>query len=161
MLKTIFLCLSGIIVSGQTTTDTENAVPIATQWLYDAIAPGAKGTVDSIIWVWCKKTGGVGSGFVLDTGYIITNRHVVQGCAGPDLEVQSSVATVIPVGDLWLDENRDLAAIKPRSPTKGSFKIEPARRVIVGTELSAWGYPCWPAWAGAALSNPAQRLFTV
>jgi len=31
MLKTILLCLSGIIVSAQTTTDTENAVPIATQ----------------------------------------------------------------------------------------------------------------------------------
>jgi hypothetical protein len=45
------------------------------------------------------------------------------------------------MADFWFDENRDLAAIKPTSAVKGVFKIEPTQTVIVGTQLSAWGYP--------------------
>jgi len=141
MIKTALFCLLGILAFGQTSTDTSSPVPVATQWLYDAIAPGSKGTVDAVVRIWCKKTASVGSGFILDSGYIITNYHVVQGCAGVDLEVKTSTGSVIPVVDLWSEENRDLAAIKPKAAIKGTFKIEPTRRLIVGTELSAWGYP--------------------
>lgn len=121
--------------------DTTTSVPTATQWLYDAVAPGPKGTIDSVVRIWCKKTNVVGSGFILDSGYVITNHHVVQGCMAADLEVVTSLARQVPMEDLWFDEDRDLAAVKPKSPTKGTFKIEPARKVIVGTQLSAWGYP--------------------
>jgi S1-C subfamily serine protease len=137
----LFFLFSVILAFGQKPAETDSSVPIATQWLYDAIAPGAKGTVDSVLRIWCKKTGGVGSGFVLESGYVITNHHVVQGCAVADLEVATSVASVIPMADLWFDQNRDLAAMKPKSDIKGTFKIGPTRRVVVGTELSAWGYP--------------------
>jgi hypothetical protein len=122
-------------------TESSTSVPIATQWLYDSVAPSAKGTVDSVVRIWCKKTNAVGSGFVLNSGYVITNHHVIDGCGATDLEVVTSVAKVIPMADLWFDKNRDLAAIRPRPTTKGTFKVEPNRKVIVGTELSAWGYP--------------------
>jgi S1-C subfamily serine protease len=133
--------LSSVLLSGQAASEQPSAVPVATQWLYDAIAPGAKGTVDSVVRIWCKKTNAVGSGFILDTGYIITNNHVVQNCGAADLEVRTSTAAILPIADLWSDENRDLAAAKPTSSTKGIFKIDPTGRIIVGTELSAWGYP--------------------
>jgi S1-C subfamily serine protease len=58
-----------------------------------------------------------------------------------DLEVVTTVASIIAMSDLWFDKNRDLAVMKPKSPLKGTFKIDPTRRVVVGTELSAWGYP--------------------
>src|SRR5580704_11283885 len=45
------------------------------------------------------------------------------------------------MNEVLFDENRDLAAIKPRSPPKGVFKIDPTQAVMVGTQLSAWGYP--------------------
>lgn len=134
----LFVTLQAV---AQTPPETTTPVPTATQWLYDAVAPGAKGTIDSVVRIWCKKTNAVGSGFVLDSGYVITNHHVVQGCMAADLEVVTSLAKQVPMGDLWSDDNRDLAAVKPSSPTKGVFKIEPARTVIVGTQLSAWGYP--------------------
>jgi hypothetical protein len=142
MHKSVLPCLfAGALAFGQTSPDTTPPIPIATQWLYDAVAPGAKGTVDSVVRIWCKKTNAVGTGFILDSDYVITNHHVVQGCAAADLEVVTSVANVVPMAEVWFDENRDLAAIKPRVAMKGAFKIEPARKVIVGTELSAWGYP--------------------
>jgi S1-C subfamily serine protease len=129
------------LVFCQTATESTAPVPAATQWLYDAVAPSAKGTVDSVVRIWCKKTNMVGSGFILDSGYVITNHHVIQGCVASDLEVTTSLAVIVPVVELWFDENRDLAAIKPKTSLKGTFKIDPAKRVIVGTELSTWGYP--------------------
>jgi len=138
----MLLCLfTGALAFSQTSDETTTPIPVATQWLYDAVAPGAKGTVDSVVRILCKKTGVVGSGFVLESDYVITNRHVIQGCAAAEIEIVTSIAKVIPLTDLWSDENRDLAVIKPKTPMKGTFKIEPSRRVIVGTELSAWGYP--------------------
>ena len=43
--------------------------------------------------------------------------------------------------NLWFDEYRDLAALKPKDQLRGTFKIEPTRTIMVGTQLSAWGYP--------------------
>jgi S1-C subfamily serine protease len=139
----LYLLFPGCIAFGQSPTSLETPipVPIATQWLYDAIAPGSKGTVDSVVRILCKKTGSVGSGFMLDSGYTITNHHVVKECAAGDLEVTTSIGTTIPIADLWVDENRDLAALKPSGAQRGTFKIEPARNVVVGTEVLAWGYP--------------------
>jgi hypothetical protein len=136
----LFLFLT-VLAIGQAPQDTTPSIPVATQWLYDAIAPGAKGTIDSVVRIWCKKTNAVGSGFILDSGYVITNHHVVEGCGAADLEVVTSLAAQVPMADLWFDENRDLAAVRPRQTTKGTFAIEPNRAVIVGTQLSAWGYP--------------------
>ncbi len=141
MLKFLMLPLFLGSVAFCQTLPEPSSIPTATQWLYDAIAPGAKGTVDSVVRIWCKKTDVVGSGFILESGYVITNHHVVRGCAAAELEVKTSIAKVIPMAELWVDENRDLAAIKPGLPTKGTFKIQPAKMVVVGTELSAWGYP--------------------
>jgi S1-C subfamily serine protease len=94
-----------------------------------------------VVRIFCPKSNSVGSGFILDSGYAITNNHVVKGCAAADLEVETSTAAAIPIVDLWIDESRDLAALKPKGTQRGIFKIEPARKVIVGTEVSAWGYP--------------------
>jgi S1-C subfamily serine protease len=139
----LYVMIPAMVALGQSpvSPDASASVPIATQWLYDAIAPSSKGTIDSVVRIFCTKTNSVGSGFILDSGYAITNNHVVQGCTASDLEVKTSTAAVIPIANLWIDEGRDLAALKPKSPQRGIFKIEPARNVIVGTEVSAWGYP--------------------
>jgi S1-C subfamily serine protease len=142
MRKSVLLFqLAIVLAAGQPPQEPAPSIPVATQWLYDAVAPGAKGTIDSVVRIRCKKTNAVGSGFILDSGYVITNHHVVDRCEAADLEVVTSLAILVPMADLWFDENRDLAALKPKQPTKGTFRIDPVRTVIVGTQLSAWGYP--------------------
>jgi S1-C subfamily serine protease len=104
MLKNMLLCVSGMTIAfSQIPADTPSSIPVATQWLYDAVAPGARGTIDSVVRISCKKTGLIGTGFILDTGYVITNNHVVQGCAAGDLDVRTSVATRIETSELWVD----------------------------------------------------------
>jgi hypothetical protein len=43
--------------------------------------------------------------------------------------------------DVWSDDDRDLAAIRPKVRTTGTFKLAPKSSTLVGTQLSAWGYP--------------------
>ena len=140
LVRTLFLSVIPLMVPLAFGQDT-NPVPIATQWLYDAVAPGSKGTVDSIVRIRCLKTGMVGSGFILTSGYVITNHHVIEHCGAADLEVVSSLAVTLPIENLWSDPKRDLAALKPRNIKNGIFMVEPSRTVLVGTQLSAWGYP--------------------
>jgi hypothetical protein len=51
----LFWLLTGTVAFGQTPANTTTSVPAATQWLYDAVAPGSKGTVDSVVRIGAGK----------------------------------------------------------------------------------------------------------
>ena len=54
------------------------SLPAATQWLMDAAGASGRTAITSVFKIVCPKTMALGTGFALDTGYIITNEHVVR-----------------------------------------------------------------------------------
>jgi hypothetical protein len=116
------------------------SLPTATQWLMDAAGTSGRRAITSVFKIWCPKTMALGTGFALDTGYIITNEHVVRQCGAADLVLISSTGAKVAVSSLVLDPYRDLAAMKTASATPG-LRIEKNAALNVGVGLSTWGYP--------------------
>jgi S1-C subfamily serine protease len=80
---------------GSAQTSTNESIPVATQWLMDAAGSGGRDALTSVFKIWCSKTQALGTGFVLDTGYMVTNAHVVGGCGAADLVVISSTGVTL------------------------------------------------------------------
>jgi hypothetical protein len=116
------------------------SLPTATQWLMDAAGTSARSAITSVFKIWCPKTMALGTGFALDTGYIITNEHVVRQCATGDLVLISSAGGRVAVSSLVLDPYRDLAAMKAPLAAQG-LRIQKDATLSVGVGLSTWGYP--------------------
>jgi S1-C subfamily serine protease len=132
------LTMTDKVASGQ--DKNSQSIPIATQWLLDTAQTNDRIAVTSVFKIWCTKTSELGTGFALDTGYIITDEHVVRKCDAPDLEVISSAGERITVSSLVVDSYRDLAAMTTTGVQPG-LRIEKHSRMNVGSGLSTWGYP--------------------
>jgi Trypsin-like peptidase domain len=132
---------TGGLVMGQ--TQSAESFPIATQWLLDAAGPSAAAEITSVFKIVCPKTQMLGTGFALDTGYIITNSHVVGSCGAADLVILSSSGATISVSSLFLDTDRDLAVMKgtyaPRDVS--GLRIHQALALKIGAYFTTWGYP--------------------
>src|SRR6266581_4549811 len=70
-----------------------NSMPAASKWVLDSLGPKGQGSVQSVFMVVCQKTMTKGTGFLLDTGYLITNEHVIRGCEIGDIVVLSYAGT--------------------------------------------------------------------
>jgi S1-C subfamily serine protease len=89
------------VLMGQTQND-DLSFPIATQWLLDAAGPGAAAEINSVFKIVCPKTQMLGTGFALDTGYIVTNAHVVGNCGAADVVILSSTGTTVSASSLFV-----------------------------------------------------------
>ena len=54
-------------------------IPVSTQWLLDAVGDTGRSAINSVYMIKCPATSQKGSGFLLNSGQIITNWHVVTG----------------------------------------------------------------------------------
>jgi hypothetical protein len=86
----------------------------------------------------CSKTNQKGTGFLLNTGYLVTNEHVVRGSAADELVVVSGTSIRHRVDTLIVDEQRDLAVM--RCPSSGGLRIRD-EDLDVGIQVATWGYP--------------------
>lgn len=94
-----------------------------------------------------NQTGGLGSGFVLDTsGHIITNNHVVDGAS--DIEVDFADGTLARAEVVGLDPDSDLAVIKVNvSPEKlHPVTFADSDEIFVGQTVLAIGSPFGERW---------------
>jgi S1-C subfamily serine protease len=98
---------------------------------------------------------GSGSGVVLQTGQVLTNRHVVKGIGRvsiffkPNDLTQSTEAAEARVGTVqFVDPERDLALISPESlPSNSRFlKIAIRDDIEVGADVFAIGHPLGYSW---------------
>lgn len=102
---------------------------------------GARGPDDGAVNTFGRGASSSGSGFVVsrERGYVLTNKHVVRGCAAVKVRIAGGDSHTAVVHAL--DPDDDLALLETRLP-KGptvTFREDPAVRP--GDDIVAVGYP--------------------
>jgi hypothetical protein len=120
---------------------SENSVPISTRWLLDSVGQTGRSVINAVYMLVCPKTQQKGTAFLLKTGLIITNWHVIEGSTMSDLIAISSEGEQIHFDSMVIDQNRDLVALKPKQTLKGGLAIQEEGNIQVGTQVVTWGYP--------------------
>lgn len=116
-------------------------IPISTKWILDAAGEIGRSAVKSIYMIYCPKTNSKGTGFLINSGYIVTNEHVVRNCTYNEIFAISSFGSKIKFKNQIIDINRDLVALTPKNSLKGGLELGNDDSLLVGTSVSTWGHP--------------------
>lgn len=118
------------------------AIPtsVDSKLVFDAAGPKQRGALSSVILIACPQSG-AGTGFLLESGMVITNFHVTSPCNAAQLIGILNDNTHVSFSSLVSDERRDLAALKPVTPLKGGLKLASDTDPLPGEAVSTWGYP--------------------
>lgn len=116
-------------------------IPASTQWTLDAAGPTGRAAIDSVFMIICPSTGSKGSGFLIDGGLVITNEHVVRGCAANHVILISAYGQQHQMSQQWIDPDRDIAVLKPANNLGNGLALADTKNLEVGTSVTTWGYP--------------------
>ena len=116
-------------------------IPISTRWLLDAVGETGRGAITTIFMIYCPATNEKGTGFLLANNRIITNEHVIRGCAANQIHGRSSFGESIRFTHIIIDRDRDLAILTPSVNIEGGLRLSIDDNIEVGTMVSTWGYP--------------------
>ena len=122
-------------------TMSEVSIPISTRWLLDAVGDIGRSAIDSVYMIVCPETRQKGTGFLLKSGYVMTNWHIVEGSTIDSIRAISSKGVEVNFHNLIVDRNRDLVALLPDEKIEGGLDISDEEGISVGTQVSTWGYP--------------------
>jgi S1-C subfamily serine protease len=106
--------------------------------LLDAAGP-QRNVIESVFIITCADKHG--TGFLITSGVIVTNVHVIEGCDFGAILARSPRNKVIRFSKVVLDVSRDLALLIPSEPLKGGLELGSDKGIAVGTNVTAWGYP--------------------
>lgn len=118
-----------------------NKGPISTQWLLEASDSSQRAAIKSVYLLVCPKTQTKGTAFLLKSGTMVTDNHVVEGCASGDLWAVSPTGVKIAFSKLVTDPNRDLALLRPTTPLEGGLVLGSPAALRVGISVMTWGFP--------------------
>jgi S1-C subfamily serine protease len=124
---------------GQATAS--EGVPVTTRWTLDAAGPGQQNSLTSVYLVTCQKTQIKGTGFLLTSGIVVTNEHVVRDCAHNELQATSSLGETVEFKNSVVDPRRDLALLRPARSLKGGLKLGEDANPPLETRVTTWGFP--------------------
>ena len=116
-------------------------VPVSTQWLLDSADPTQRAAIKSVYLLVCPTTSKKGTAFLLKSGTMVTDNHVVDGCKSSELWAESPMGERVTFSKLVTDPNRDLALLLPTSRLEGGFELGPDPTPSVNTPVSTWGFP--------------------
>ena len=120
--------------------------------ILDAAGPEQRKSLGAIYLVVCPGVG-AGTGFLLESGVIVTNAHVVGTCNQETLLAITAQNQAIHFDKVISDTSRDLALLTPKAPQQGGLKLAVRDNPVPGTTVSTWGYPL--------LYNGASPLLSV
>jgi S1-C subfamily serine protease len=117
------------------------AVPTVNAGLVlDAAGPEQRKSLSAIYLIVCPNVSS-GSGFLMDTGIIVTNVHVVGTCRENTLVGISTANRQERFSHIILDPGRDLALLIPVDKLTNGLKLAAKDNPLPGTIVSTWGYP--------------------
>jgi S1-C subfamily serine protease len=105
----------------------------------DAAGPEQRKSLNAIYLIVCPSTG-AGSGFLLDTGVVVTNVHVVGTCTKEDLVGIGAENKQVRFSQIITDARRDLALLIPAEKLTHGLKLASNDTPVPGTGVSTWGY---------------------
>ncbi len=122
---------------------TEIPISVDTKLVLDAAGPEQRNSLNAIYMIVCPGTAAVaiGSGFLLDSGIVVTNVHVIGTCAEANLFAISTTNKRVSFSRIIRDEVRDLALLVPVERLSGGLKLAPTDNPAPGATVSTWGYP--------------------
>jgi hypothetical protein len=131
---------------GYCQTVVPNTVPtsVDAKLVIDAAGPDQRRSLTNVYLIACPMGGGgteIGTGFLIDTGVIVTNAHVTATCDQTTLFAISTANERIRFSTVIKDQERDLALLLPTAHIGGGFRLAANEDIVPGTEVSTWGYP--------------------
>lgn len=122
---------------------TEVQVSVDAGLLLDAAGPEQRKSIGAIYLIACPTGNGfsVGTGFLIHTGVMITNSHVVGDCTEKALVGVSSSNKQIRFSRVLKDTDRDLAILVPVEKLSGGLNLSDNDSPEPGTTVTTWGYP--------------------
>lgn len=139
----IILVLLGLISdsTGQTGVGqpNETSATVTLAPTLDAVGAKQRHVIDSIFIVFCGNVHG--TAFLLNSGLMVTNSHVINGCTAEEILARSARGKDVHFSALVEDQSRDLALIKPSSKLEGGLSLGGDQEVILGKNVTTWGYP--------------------
>jgi S1-C subfamily serine protease len=106
----------------------------------DAAGPEQRKSLGAIYLIVCPG-GSAGTGFLLESGVIVTNAHVVGTCDHENLVGITAENHQIRFRRVITDAHRDLSLLIPSNTLKGGLKLANKDSPVPGTTVSTWGYP--------------------
>lgn len=93
------------------------------------------------------RTQSKGTGFLLRSGFIVTNHHVIAGCQASEVIAFSCTGAQIGFKSLDSDPRVDLALLGPNHALAGGLVLRSPYDVSIGSEVATFGDIRWATMA--------------
>lgn len=109
--------------------------------LVKSASPQLRRTIDAIFLLRCQPNIAKGTAFLLDSGFLVTDLHEIEGCDDKELTVLSDMGQVSSIAHVIRDGSRDLALLVPTDSMKGGLSLSTADDPEPGLQVITWGFP--------------------
>jgi S1-C subfamily serine protease len=117
-------------------------LPTSTEWV---ISKGStyntSNEVLNVFLIYNPQTQSKGTGFLIKSGHIITNEHVVHAGIANQLILISADGKRHLISKFVTDSVRDLAILTPANRIKGGIEFGDDASIIMGKSVYTWGFP--------------------
>ena len=125
---------------------TPVTISVDAKQILDAAGPMQRESLHAIYLIVCPNAApdsgfSAGSGFLLNSGVIVTNAHVVGTCTEQSLIGIGVTNNRVKFSRVIKDVDRDLALLVPDKKLENGLKLAKSDTPPPGTVVTTWGYP--------------------